>query len=68
MVFKRVPHRLALLLQYNVGEKPTAILYTYISVVHWCSKKNRTHVDLLSIPQLESHHEKIHIVKYTYIS
>ena len=27
MVFKRVPHRLALRLQYNVGEKPTAILY-----------------------------------------
>ena len=33
MVFKRVPHSVVVTLgqQYNVGEKPTAILYTYIN-------------------------------------
>ena len=42
MVFKRVPSPLVVTLgqQYNVGEKPTVMLYTYISglflMFFWC--------------------------------
>ena len=31
MVFNRVPRKVTLGQQYNVGEKPTVILYTYIN-------------------------------------